>query len=331
MLLRHPAVHDAAVVPLPDERLGERACAALVIKPGRRAPTLAELQAFLEAAGRREVHVAGVHPGLRRLPADALAEGRQARGRAPDRRARGGARGRERALTPCPGRAACASPPRPRYSPNMNSDQQDELRAGAPLARASRAPSAARSSPRRRSASAGTATRTRSGPTSPPTSASGPTALYHYFESKQHCLYVIMDQAIEGFRARFEALTGDDGARPGRRARGGHRRLLRPLRARRPAQPRARRRAGPAVRPQRLAARGAGAPGGARAHARPRVRLGELPRAAMQRRRDPGERPAPARPARPRPLQQHLALVPPERDRRARPRRRLLHRAERWR
>ena len=40
----------------------------------------------------------------------------------------------------------------------------------------------------------------------------GPTALYHYFESKQHCLYVIMDQALEGFRARFEALTGDDGA-----------------------------------------------------------------------------------------------------------------------
>jgi non-ribosomal peptide synthetase component E (peptide arylation enzyme) len=51
VLLRHPAVHDAAVVPLPDERLGERACAALVIKPGRRAPTLAELQAFLEAQG----------------------------------------------------------------------------------------------------------------------------------------------------------------------------------------------------------------------------------------------------------------------------------------
>jgi TetR/AcrR family transcriptional regulator, cholesterol catabolism regulator len=35
----------------------------------------------------------------------------------------------------------------------------------------------------------------------------GPTALYHYFESKQHCLYEIMDAAIEGFRARFEAIT----------------------------------------------------------------------------------------------------------------------------
>ena len=35
----------------------------------------------------------------------------------------------------------------------------------------------------------------------------GPTALYHYFESKLHCLYVIMDEAIEDSRARFGALT----------------------------------------------------------------------------------------------------------------------------
>jgi AcrR family transcriptional regulator len=35
----------------------------------------------------------------------------------------------------------------------------------------------------------------------------GPTALYHYFESKQHCLYVIMEQAIEDFHARFAELT----------------------------------------------------------------------------------------------------------------------------
>ncbi|MEA2312873.1 MAG: hypothetical protein QOE28_2841 [Solirubrobacteraceae bacterium] len=38
----------------------------------------------------------------------------------------------------------------------------------------------------------------------------GPTALYHYFESKQHCLYVIMDQAIEDFRARFDQLTAEE-------------------------------------------------------------------------------------------------------------------------
>jgi TetR/AcrR family transcriptional regulator, cholesterol catabolism regulator len=35
----------------------------------------------------------------------------------------------------------------------------------------------------------------------------GPTALYHYFESKQHCLYVIMEQALAGFRERFDVLT----------------------------------------------------------------------------------------------------------------------------
>ena len=39
----------------------------------------------------------------------------------------------------------------------------------------------------------------------------GSTALYHYFESKQHCLYVIMEQAIESFRDRFEALIGECG------------------------------------------------------------------------------------------------------------------------
>jgi AcrR family transcriptional regulator len=35
----------------------------------------------------------------------------------------------------------------------------------------------------------------------------GPTALYHYFESKQHCLYEILDEAIAHFRQRFTMLT----------------------------------------------------------------------------------------------------------------------------
>ena len=51
VLLRHPAVQDVAVVPLPDERLGERACAAVILRPGQRAPTLAELQQFLDREG----------------------------------------------------------------------------------------------------------------------------------------------------------------------------------------------------------------------------------------------------------------------------------------
>ena len=32
----------------------------------------------------------------------------------------------------------------------------------------------------------------------------GSTALYHYFESKQHCLYEIMAQAVVDFRERFD-------------------------------------------------------------------------------------------------------------------------------
>ncbi len=38
----------------------------------------------------------------------------------------------------------------------------------------------------------------------------GPTALYHYFESKQHCLYEIMGEAIEEFRARFVEITANE-------------------------------------------------------------------------------------------------------------------------
>ena len=38
----------------------------------------------------------------------------------------------------------------------------------------------------------------------------GPTALYHYFESKQHCLFVILELALEDFRSRFERFTADN-------------------------------------------------------------------------------------------------------------------------
>jgi cyclohexanecarboxylate-CoA ligase len=50
-LLRHPAIHEVAVVPLPDERLGERACAAVVLEPGAEAPDLPEVQEFLADQG----------------------------------------------------------------------------------------------------------------------------------------------------------------------------------------------------------------------------------------------------------------------------------------
>lgn len=37
----------------------------------------------------------------------------------------------------------------------------------------------------------------------------GSTALYHYFESKLHCLYVIMAEAIEVFRTEFDEITAE--------------------------------------------------------------------------------------------------------------------------
>src|SRR5438270_12184475 len=35
----------------------------------------------------------------------------------------------------------------------------------------------------------------------------GPTALYHYFDSKQHCLYVILDEALGELHERFDSIT----------------------------------------------------------------------------------------------------------------------------
>src|SRR5205807_1161678 len=37
----------------------------------------------------------------------------------------------------------------------------------------------------------------------------GPTALYHYFESKQHCLFVIMAEAVGEFGSRFDRLAAE--------------------------------------------------------------------------------------------------------------------------
>src|SRR3954452_16527710 len=38
----------------------------------------------------------------------------------------------------------------------------------------------------------------------------GATALYHYFESKQHCLYEIMDEAIADFGSWFVAIVAEE-------------------------------------------------------------------------------------------------------------------------
>jgi 2,3-dihydroxybenzoate-AMP ligase len=50
-LLAHPSVHDAAVVGVADERLGERSCAVIVARDGCAAPSGVEVRRFLRERG----------------------------------------------------------------------------------------------------------------------------------------------------------------------------------------------------------------------------------------------------------------------------------------
>ncbi|MFI0350762.1 (2,3-dihydroxybenzoyl)adenylate synthase [Actinomadura sp. 9N407] len=50
-LLAHPAIHDAAVVGMPDPVMGERTCAFLVLREGGAAPSLREVKDFLRGRG----------------------------------------------------------------------------------------------------------------------------------------------------------------------------------------------------------------------------------------------------------------------------------------
>jgi acyl-coenzyme A synthetase/AMP-(fatty) acid ligase len=51
LLIQHPAVAEVAVIGLPDAERGERVCAVLTLRTGADAPSLAEVTAFLRAAG----------------------------------------------------------------------------------------------------------------------------------------------------------------------------------------------------------------------------------------------------------------------------------------
>ena len=51
LIYQHPAVHEAAVVAMPDRRLGERACAFIVAKEGMHAPSKEDIQRFLDGRG----------------------------------------------------------------------------------------------------------------------------------------------------------------------------------------------------------------------------------------------------------------------------------------
>jgi non-ribosomal peptide synthetase component E (peptide arylation enzyme) len=50
-ILRHPAVHEVSLVGIPDDRLGERPCAAVILAAGAAGLTLEELTEFLAGAG----------------------------------------------------------------------------------------------------------------------------------------------------------------------------------------------------------------------------------------------------------------------------------------
>jgi cyclohexanecarboxylate-CoA ligase len=67
LLFDHPDVVDAAVVGYPDARLGERACAVLVTRPGAR-PDLAEVSNYLLAQGLSKHHLPERLVLLDRLP-----------------------------------------------------------------------------------------------------------------------------------------------------------------------------------------------------------------------------------------------------------------------
>jgi acyl-coenzyme A synthetase/AMP-(fatty) acid ligase len=51
VLLEHSSLREVSVIPYPDERLGERVCAALILVDDAKAPTVEELQSFLEEKG----------------------------------------------------------------------------------------------------------------------------------------------------------------------------------------------------------------------------------------------------------------------------------------
>ncbi|MDP2085845.1 MAG: cyclohexanecarboxylate-CoA ligase, partial [Gemmobacter sp.] len=50
LLYRHPAVQDAAIVGYPDDRMGEKGCAFVVLKPGQ-IFGFADMQAWMDQHG----------------------------------------------------------------------------------------------------------------------------------------------------------------------------------------------------------------------------------------------------------------------------------------
>jgi len=130
----------------------------------------------------------------------------------------------------------------------------------------------------------------------------GPTALYHYFDSKQHCLYVILAEALGELHERFDSITA---------AHADPRDALRAVCADCFALSERE-----VLRNRVLVAEQALLSGtsSSQREEQARGRLGALSRRRDAQGGDPRAQPQDARPGRPRPLQQHLALVPPGPD-----------------
>lgn len=60
ILLQHPKIHDACVVAMPDERLGERSCAYVVLKAPHHSLSLEEVVAFLAVNGSRNINILNI-------------------------------------------------------------------------------------------------------------------------------------------------------------------------------------------------------------------------------------------------------------------------------
>ena len=74
-LLAHPAVHDVAVVGMPDPAMGERTCAFLIVRD--QAPTLREIKRFRPGARSGGVQVARPRRAGRGLPPHPGRQGQQ--------------------------------------------------------------------------------------------------------------------------------------------------------------------------------------------------------------------------------------------------------------